>query len=156
MTSVQAASYKTILVPLDGSGFAEVALPHAIAICRRTGASLVLVQVVPPLSSILPMDYVSMDQLDALYAQVRNDAEMYIRGRVGELRSEGLTVKGIVIEGGQVAAQILNTAEAEGADLIVMSTHGRSGISQWVYGSVARKVLQGSSVPVLLVRAVEA
>lgn len=153
--AVHTLLYRKILVPLDGSGFAEVALPHAVAICQRTGASLILLRVVPPLSSLLPRNYLTIPQLSVLQEQARAEAEAYLRSRAGELRGEGCTVKAIVKEGSAVAQEIVDTAVAEGVDLIVMSTHGRSGVTRWVYGSVAAHVLAAAPVPVLLIRAME-
>ncbi|NPA90228.1 MAG: universal stress protein [Chloroflexi bacterium] len=152
---VSRVSYKKLLVPLDGSGFAEMALPHAIDISHRMGASVVLVRVLPPVSLLLPLDATTIIDLEALKSKAREEAEMYIRSRAGELRQMNVPAKGLVVEGIPVAEQILNVATAEGVDLIVMTTHGRSGLGRWVYGSVARQVLLNAPMPVLLVPARE-
>jgi len=140
---------------LDGSGFAEVALSHAAAICHHTNASLVLLQVVPPISTWLPLDETTVIDLNSLVSRFHAEAETYIRARVGEMREMNISAKGLVVEGVPVATHILNVAAAEEVDLIVMSTHGRSGLGRWVYGSVARKVLSGAAVPVLMIPASE-
>ncbi len=156
MSNAGEVTYRKVLVPLDGSGFAEIALPHAIDICHQMNASLVLLQVIPPISTLLPMDATSVIDLEALKEQSRAEAEAYIRARAGEMREMNIPTKGLVIEGVPVATQILNVAAAEEVDLIVMSTHGRGGLGRWMYGSVARKVLLGATVPVLMIPATEA
>jgi len=153
MSNAGEVTYRKVLVPLDGSGFAEVALPHAVDICHRMNASLVLLQVIPPISSLLSMDETTVIDLEALKNQARAEAEAYIRARTGEMREMNISTKGLVIEGVPIATQILNVAAAEEVDLIVMSTHGRGGLSRWMYGSVARKVLLGANVPVLMIPA---
>jgi len=153
MSTGQSLRYKRILVPL---GFAELALPHAAEIAHRMEGSLILVQVVPPYALMLPTDGTTVPELAELQEQLRRQAEEYMRARAGELRGQGLDVKAIVVEGSPVADQIIDLAQAEEADLVVMSTHGRSGLGRWVYGSVARKVLSGAHCPVLLIRAQQA
>lgn len=152
-TMFEPATYRRILVPLDGSGFAEVAVPHATEIARRIQATVILVQVVPPYPLTFMGETTAVPQLEELQRQMRQQAEEYIQARAGELRAMHLDVKGLVVEGAPVAAQIVDLAQAESVDLIVMSTHGRSGLGRWVYGSVAGKVLRGAHCPVLLVRA---
>jgi len=145
--------YKHILVPLDGSKLAERALPHATALAHKFGAEITLVQVIPPVYAPVTPEMavvqptISLDELQA-------ESEKYLKMRQDELRKEGLIVHRTIIDG-PIAESILGYAENQGCALIVMSTHGRSGLSKWIYGSVAQKVLQGSSCPILLIRAME-
>lgn len=150
------AEYRKILVPLDGSGFAEVALPHAQAIAERTGATLVLVRVVEPLAYQLPPELRYVVDANALDKRRVEEAETYLRARAGELEREGFKVHFRLAVGAPVALHILQAIADEGVDLVVMSTHGTSGISRWFVGSVARQVLLTAPVPVLLIRAEEA
>ncbi len=150
------ATYKRILVPLDGSGFAEVAIPHASEIAKCMGATLVLLRIVPPLTALLPTDSLTLPKLDTLEERVLEEAETYLRARAGALRSEGLTVEAFVMQNSIPALGILDAVTSKKIDLIVMSTHGRSGLGQWVFGSVAAKVIRKSPVPVLLIRSTEA
>ena len=133
---------RTILAPLDGSERAERAVPEACRLAREEAAVIVLVRVVraAPSGDLLAYDAavaVADDYLDRLAAQ---------------LRAQGLTVRTDVFVSDPAEAIAL-AALVHGADVIVMSTHGRSGLGRVVLGSVAEAVLQEASVPVLLVRA---
>ncbi len=147
--------YKRILVPLDGSGFAEVAISHAAEIARCMNATLILLRIVPPLTALLPTDSLTLPKLDTLEERILEEAETYLRARAGALRAEGLTVEAFVMRNSIPALGILDAIKSKDVDLIVMSTHGRSGLGQWVFGSVAAKVLRHSPVPVLLIRSTE-
>jgi nucleotide-binding universal stress UspA family protein len=146
--------YKKILVPLDGSKLSEVALAHVEQLTWELGSSLILLRVVKPPRSV---DYPWQEEMMALNrgreAVFKREAEAYLAARRGELRSKNIDVDTRVIVSEAVAATILDFAEREGVDLIAMSTHGRSGLGRWMYGSVAEKVLQGATCPVLLIRA---
>ncbi len=129
-----------ILIPLDGSETAEAILPHAIRLLRRSPAELLILQTVPyPPDSHVGLPTV----LDA--------AHRYVRRVTFQLVNEGIRARGIV-EQGLAAGTILDVAAKEGVSLIAMSTHGRTGLSRLVFGSVAEKALRASSVPVLLAR----
>jgi nucleotide-binding universal stress UspA family protein len=141
--------YEKILVPLDGSGFAEMALRHARAIAECFGSEVIMVRVVVSPFALVSPDMVlagSEEQLQAM----RTQAELYLKGRKGEVCQEGIKCRAMVLEG-PVARTIVDFAESEGVDLIVMSTHGRSGLDRWVFGSVAEKVIRAASCPVFLV-----
>jgi nucleotide-binding universal stress UspA family protein len=79
-------------------------------------------------------------------------AEKYLANLAEELRKKGLKVAAMVRTGQQVAVEIIDFAKETGVDLIIMCTHGRSGISRWVLGSIAHKVLTRAETPILLVR----
>jgi nucleotide-binding universal stress UspA family protein len=146
--------YEKILVPLDGSKLAEVALSHVEQLAWELHSSLILLRVVKPPRSL---EYPRAEDLMALNrereAVFKREAETYLAAQRGELRTKKIKVSTRVIVSEAVALAILDFAEQEGVHLIAMSTHGRSGVSRWVYGSVAEKVLQGASCPVLLIRA---
>ncbi len=125
--------YRRIMVPLDGSELAQTALPHALDLCRACGATLALLHVRDPRSGSLEA------------------ARRYLGYMQHQHANDGITIELIVREG-PVAATIIEAARQEHADMIVMATHGRSGLQRVVYGSVAEQVLRGSSTPVLLVR----
>ena len=160
--------YRTILVPLDGSSFSERALPTATALARATGAGLVLVRTasasVPP--GAHPADlqgrqiqkedlYVSADVggagLPAAQIRAVEEAELYLDGIADRLAEQGLQVEAAVPYAA-AAEGILTEIDVQSADLVVMCTHGRSGLGRWIFGSVAEEVLAHSPVPVLLVR----
>lgn len=148
--------YKKILITLDGSPLAESALPHAEAIGKQFEAELVLLQVMSQ-ADFMPMGFhrdESKAYLDGLHENARAEAERYLMEKAAALSESGLPARA-VIEEGSVVETILRVAEAESVDLIAMATHGWSGVSRWVYGSVADKVLRSASHPLLLVRSAE-
>ncbi len=145
--------YKKILVPLDGSGFAEMALRHARAIAECFDSEVIMVRVmVSPFTLVSPEMVLAGDEEQMQL--LRQHAELYLKGRKGEVCQEGIKCRAIVLEG-PIARTIVDFAESEGVDIIVMSTHGRSGLDRWVFGSVAEKVIRAASCPVLLIPAKE-
>jgi nucleotide-binding universal stress UspA family protein len=138
--------YKKVLVPLDGSQFGQCALDHVRAIglgCRVP--EIVLFRVVEPLSSS------KMDTLAQTGGKTdKADAQDYISFLTRKLGEEGMSVKGEVVEG-RADEKIIDYAEKNNFDLIIMSSHGLSGITRWVMGSVADRVMRNSRVPILLV-----
>lgn len=145
--------YKRILLPLDGSKLAEAALPHATHLAQRFGSELVLLRAVVSPYAIVAPDLV-LAGTDPDLRELAAHAEQYLESVAGQLRAQGLQVRTVVCEG-PVAESILEHAATLGVDLIVMSTHGRGGVLRWVYGSVAERVLQGSTCPILLIRSTE-
>lgn len=144
---------RRILLPLDGSPLAERALAPATALARDWGVELLLLQAVKPLTDReFAMLYASWESPDTVYAHRQTAAERYLAEVQRRLRVAGVSSSTLVDEG-HAADLILDTAEAEDVDIIVMSTHGRSGMSRWVYGSVADKVLREATCPLLLIRA---
>ena len=144
--------YRTILVPVDGSELAECAIPHVEAIARGCDSpQIVLMQVTEPIH--LPGEYViSEKDRKHLEAQHRAAAEEYLGRLTRRLGDSGLSLASAVVSG-KVAETIVDYAEKHDVDLIIMATHGRSGVSRWALGSVAERVLRLSCVPVLMVRA---
>jgi nucleotide-binding universal stress UspA family protein len=82
----------------------------------------------------------------------KRNATEYLKGVVSRLKSEGVTYQTEVLSG-KVAESLVDYVEANGVDMIIIATHGRSGVSRWVRGSIADRVLRASQVPVLMVRA---
>ena len=141
--------YKRILVPLDGSELAKTALDQAEKLAKTFGAEIVLFQVVP----FMPI-YGSPELVTPLIVDEKQKeaAEKYLANLTEELKKRGLKTTAMVRTGQQVAVEIIDFAKESGVDLIVMCTHGRSGISRWVLGSIAHKVLTRAETPILLVR----
>lgn len=145
------AMYKRILLPLDGSTVAEQALPHAVAQAEHFGAELILLRVVEPfpqVSGLSPAD------LRRIREQSREWVDEYLEGAAESARRRGVSPITATVEG-QAGASILQFAEANQVDLIVICTRGRSGVSRWLMGSVADRVSRGAKIPVLLVRATQ-
>lgn len=135
--------YRKILVTLDGSETAEQILPHVEGL-NSGGAEIHLLRVA--LAHTLP----GVDPIEAQIKVVK-EAEDYLKDVEERLRKKGLRVESHV-RYGHPAEEILDHAEFWKFDLIAMTTHGRSGVGRWLLGSVAEKVVRGSSTPVLVVR----
>jgi nucleotide-binding universal stress UspA family protein len=143
--------YKTILVPLDGSRRAEAILPHVEHLALRCQAGVVLVRVIEPIPYVMAPEGTPLMLHEQQLEQRRKDAEAYLAAREGEFREKGIDVKSSILQGPIVGA-IIDAAERENADLIAMASHGRSGLSQCFYGSVAAGVLHRVDRPLLVIR----
>jgi nucleotide-binding universal stress UspA family protein len=141
--------YKKILVPLDGSEIAKKALDQAEKLAKVFESEIVLFQVVP----FMPI-YGSPELVTPLIIDEKQKelAEKYLSDLAEDLQMKGFKVKAVVRTGQQVAVEIIDFAKEDGVDLIVMCTHGRSGITRWVLGSIALKVLTRAETPILLIR----
>jgi nucleotide-binding universal stress UspA family protein len=143
--------YKKILVPLDGSGWSQRAVPHAVDIARDNNAELILLHVFrPPAWEYTPE--IALAGQETQIQQAREQMKQYLVGLRAELRGEQLTVRTHMIEGQGVARLVCEFVASEDIDLIVMSTRGRSGLSRMLFGSTAREIMQCAEVPVLLVQ----
>jgi nucleotide-binding universal stress UspA family protein len=135
---------KKILVPLDGSRLAEVALPEAFEFASR-GATLVLLRAAE--AARLP----AADPTESQVTVVR-EAEGYLASIAERARKAGVQNVETSVWYGAPAESIIDAARTRGIDLIVMSSHGRSGLGRLVLGSVAESVLRGTTTPILLLR----
>ena len=147
--------YRKILVPLDGSKLAECVFPHTEAIAQLSKASVEIVHVIEPLE--LPTRggiALSIDDIRQIESHSKKDAENYLRGIVEQLRHAGIKTHSKLLTG-RTADSLVDYIHKSNFDLLIMATHGRSGISRWIWGSVAEKILHSSSIPVLLVRSLE-
>jgi nucleotide-binding universal stress UspA family protein len=144
--------YKTILVPLDGSKRAEAILRYVEELAQCYQAKVILLQVIEPEPPVVGPDliYPGLNH-EELERRVK-EAKAYLAARQGEFRGKGIEVKTWVAHG-PIVAEIINTAAREGADLIAMASHGRTGLARVFYGSVAAGVLHRVDRPLLLVRA---
>ena len=142
--------YKKILVPLDGSIVAEGVLPHAKSLAYSEGAELVLLTV----AANPAMDFVFSDPglAQGAVSEQEEKSKTYISAVENGLKAEGFRVS-TLLRIGSVAEVILGVAEELEADVIAMSTHGRTGPARWLLGSIAERVVHNSNIPVLLIRA---
>ena len=139
--------YLKILVPLDGSEVAECVLPHVEVLSRGyENASITFLYVVPPVDS--PM--ANTNYRSKVRAEDRGAVEDYLKKLSAQPRFKDRASGKIIV--GKVADAILEYAAKNRMDIIVMATHGRSGVSHWFYGSVAEKVVRKAPCPVLTVR----
>jgi nucleotide-binding universal stress UspA family protein len=143
---------RRLLVPLDGSTLAEQALPPATTIARLAGAELVLMHATDWVRTVAgaSADLTGMPPRD-LVALADEQARAYLEGIGQRLAEQGVTVH-VDTRLDPAAEAILTCAADRQADLIAMTTHGRSGLGRWLHGSTADRVLRASPIPVLLIR----
>jgi nucleotide-binding universal stress UspA family protein len=147
--------YSKIVVPLDGSELAEGVLPHVAEVIRNRGSHVCLLTVAQAAritTSVLPDLLSSFDNTQEERQRVEQELTSYLETVAGELEPAAAEVQ-VNVRFGRPADEILAFAGEVNADLITMSSHGRSGISRWVLGSVADRVLHGAMCPMLIVRA---
>lgn len=147
--------YKKILAPLDGSKLAECTLDHVQAVasgCNVPEVVLLSVVDVMPVAATGTSDTeaVDADWLNRTKEQGQDWAKGYLSKTAAKLKKGGLAVDTAVVTG-KPAEAILDYALKNNVDLIVMSTHGRSGVARWFMGSVADRIVNAAPVPVLLV-----
>ena len=150
--------YNKIMVPLDGSQLAECVLPHVQAItsgCKI--ATVVFVRVIDPgtVSATLPaqgeLGYQEKSRRQREEERKKN-AEAYLKKIVDSISIENAVLNYEVLEG-RVAETLADWAKKNNADLIVIASHGRSGIGRWVMGSVADRIMRSVCIPVMMIRA---
>lgn len=140
--------YKKILVPLDGSPNAEAVLPHAEALAKSENAELIILRV----PNIPAAEYIALDPVVAstLRKDIREEATNYVTQTVNTLKKDNIKAIGITKEG-PVPDTILEVALETQADMIAMSTHGRTGVKRWLMGSVADKIVHHAHIPIMLI-----
>jgi nucleotide-binding universal stress UspA family protein len=139
--------YEKILVPLDGSELAEVALPYAEELAGRLGSEVTLIYV----NELNKDPYQHMHQfyLQKIVEATKQGAGRYSDKSVGR---QAVQIKSVILPG-HPAEEIVGYTDKENISLIVMATHGQSGLKRWALGSVADKVVRATTRPVLLIRA---
>ncbi len=174
--------YKKVLVPLDGSKLAEIALPHAEEIAKGCSIpEIMLVSVTESLRVQVPSGEVSeqvperqlrpvssgmadaftgriyysdstpLQKVPVTVGKMAKAAKNYLAELAEKMNDKGFNTTFSVLIGNP-AQEIVHFAEEEGADLIVMASHGRSGVSHWAVGSVAEKVFRATNIPVMLIK----
>ncbi len=146
--------YQTLMVPLDGSELAECVLPHVEALAAGGQVKkVILSQVIPPLFEHTGYSVITESQIRQVEETHQGVAEDYL----GKVRERLTLAPEIALEShvlfGNVADTLVDFANENHVDLVVMATHGRTGVGRWVLGSVADRILHALSVPVLMVRA---
>ncbi len=158
--------YQKIMVTLDGSAFADQALPHAEQLATALGAELILFRVVPNTDGFLPnpsgyptvLRKELIDESTAVPHGGGQDenpidtVERALENLAEGLRRHNLEVR-CVVDAGSPSKKIINYLQHNDVDLLVMSTHGRSGVARALFGSVAQEVYQKAECPILLVKA---
>lgn len=154
-------SWKHMLVPLDGSPFAEQILPAASGLAKLMGAEITLLRVIKPvLTTGYPMApgafgemaYTLMDQIQAMQGKLKEEATAYLEKIAGDLRQRGFTVH-IKVDVDEASAHaILTEAVPPAIDLLAVTTHGRHGLKRFFLGSVTERIVHNATVPVLVHR----
>ena len=146
--------YQKILVPLDGSELAECVLPHVEAIAKGCGVqNVIFLRVVEDFQAYSGGDYIpSEEDIRRINTESRTAADNYLEQLVSRVAYRGVNVQSQVITG-KTAESIVDYATKNKVDLIIIATPGRSGVSRWIWGSVADRILRSACVPVLMVRA---
>jgi nucleotide-binding universal stress UspA family protein len=145
-----AGRYKTLVVPVDGSGLSQRAIPHAVDIARNNDAEIILLHVFKPPAHEYT-DIITLSGGEQQIDEMRQQVKKYLMGLRGQLREQKIKCRVQMIEGVGTANLICDYINNEDIDLVIMSTRGRSGLARFVFGSVANKVLHGVRVPVMLV-----
>jgi nucleotide-binding universal stress UspA family protein len=149
-----AISYQKIIVPMDGSQLAECVLPHveAIALACRVG-TVELVRVVPlielHIKGAMPFDDNEEKEFNE---EAAKEAKTYLNKVKKMLAKKGIPVTTKVLTG-PTAKVLADHIDKSAADLVIVSTHGRSGPSRWVWGSIADRLLHSTCTPILMIRA---
>jgi nucleotide-binding universal stress UspA family protein len=150
--------YDRIIAALDGSPLAERCLPHAEALAEKFGSTVILVRAILPTATIAALVEPSMggvpldpDLIEDTLEAEGEEAKTYLEHIANALRAKGLNVETHTPEGTAVDAIIAHAKRVQ-ANLIAMTTHGRTGLARLVYGSVAEGILKEAACPVLLVR----
>jgi nucleotide-binding universal stress UspA family protein len=152
--------YKRILTALDGSELAERVFPYVEALAEKFGSQIVLLRATTPPGALMaetatmsPAEDVLIDPTPIIEEE-KEDASAYLRRLCERLQSRGFEVL-VEMPESSPADAILEYARRDGADLIAMTTHGRTGLGRLVFGSVAEEVLHHATCPVLMVRVTE-
>jgi nucleotide-binding universal stress UspA family protein len=155
---VSKVELKKLLLPLDGSAFSEAPIPFAEELTKGTEAEIILTVISePPLVPSYgerPINPTWEKYRDTLWAEMQKQASEYIEKIKTRLEKQRVKVKSQIIPGelGKVAESIMQVAQKENVDLIAMATHGRTGVSRWVYGGITNRIVEQSLQPVLLIR----
>jgi universal stress protein A len=144
-------TFRRILVATDFAESAERALTCAVQLARRHGAELILLHVYMDLPAY---PEITAGQVEAIYEEQRRWIESALERRARSARGEGLLARAL-LRTGPAASTIAETAAEEAADLLVVGTHGRSGLDRLILGSVAERVVRLATCPVLVIKSAE-
>ncbi len=143
--------FKRILVPVDGSATSMKAVDKAIGLAKTFGAAVTVVCVIDPYPFAGVGENFATGQAEYLTIAMA-EAHRSIHNAEAAFKAAGLDTEARVVENSAPHDGIIDTANAQGADLIVMGSHGRRGIQKFLLGSVAQRVLAQADVPVMVVR----
>src|SRR5215472_12943577 len=138
--------YRHLLISTDGSELAEHGVAHGLALAKSVGAKISVIFVVEPLNWAPLVEGAAIEQLGNYYEQIKKLAVSVLDRVANAAKQAGVACETIQVEDGQPHRAIIAAAEDKGCDLIVMSSHGRSGLSAVLVGSVTTKVLAHAKI----------
>lgn len=144
-------TYQHILVPVDGSETAYTAVKQATALAQAFGSKVTLVEVLT-LDPYIAAEYITAKQTNEFIERARAAIVANLSEAKAKFEEQGISVNTLVLEGQVISREIVKSAQTLQADLIVMGSHGRTGIKKLFLGSVAQSVLAETDVPVMVVR----
>ena len=143
--------FNKIVVPTDGSAWSERAVPYAVDFARIGGGEVILLHVfTPPMHEFV--DSLAIAGEYELANRIREEIKQHLLNLRNEVRAEGVECRLHIIDAVGVAQHLIEYIEGIDADMVVMTTHGHSGLVRLVFGSVANKVMHDVNVPVLVIR----
>lgn len=143
--------FKHILIPTDGSELSQMAVKHGIAIAKTVGARVTAMTVQPPMTDFV-VEGVTITVSDAERAEMARQFDHRMDSARAEAKAQDVQLATIQVEDREPWRAVIEVAKQKGADLIVMASHGRRGVSALVLGSETQKLLTHSTVPVLVYR----
>ncbi len=143
--------FKKIVVPTDGSAWSERAIPYAVDFARISEGEMILLHIfTPPMHEFV--DSLAIAGEYELANRIREEIKQHLLGLRNEVREQNVACRLHIIDAVGVAQHVIEYVEKEECDLVVMTTHGHSGLSRLVFGSVANKVMHDVNKPVLVIR----
>ncbi len=149
---MEEVKFKKIAMPTALSDWSNRVLPYALGIVRNYEAELVLLHVFTPQTPDL-VDYVDWTPLvtqNTVIQELREDTQKQLDDYCANLREDGLNVRGVLLEGSGIAQPIIDFVNAGDIDLMVMSTHGRTGLTRKLFGNLAQRLILDVEIPILL------
>ena len=144
-------SFQNILVPIDGSETSYAAVQKAADFAKTCGSKITVVQVLT-LDPYIAAEYISASNTNELIERARKSLLQTLEEAKAKFAEHGVTVETKLLEGQVIQREIVRAAEELSSDLIVIASHGRTGIKKLVLGSVAQSVLAEGTIPVMIVR----
>ncbi len=142
---------RRILFASDFSKASRKAFTTAIAMAKASRATLTILHVIVPFTPIVPEHYINMETWEQIDTQARRWSQQQLRRLTEKAKTAGIRAVGLLLEG-DPAQQIARTARSKHADLLVVGTHGRTGLAKFLVGSVASRLVATASCPVVTVR----
>lgn len=144
-------SYKHILVPVDGSETSETAIEHAAQLAIKLDAKVTTIQVLV-LDPYIASEYMTAGQTNELIERARTYIQKNLDAVKSKFKELGVEAESLLVEGQLIHREIIKVAEKSNVDLVVMGSHGRTGLKKLFLGSVAQNVLSEIHLPVLIAR----